>query len=58
MEWRGRRYTVRRILRRWRAPDGPGFRVEVTQGVFDLRYIEAEDMWTLKVHTSNQEDQR
>ncbi len=58
VEWHGRRYAVLRVLSRWRAPDGPGFRVEVTRGVLDLRYIEAEDRWTLEVHTSIEEDQR
>jgi hypothetical protein len=28
-EWHGRRYEVERIVKRWRTPSGPAFRVEV-----------------------------
>jgi hypothetical protein len=92
LDWQGQHYVVRRIVRRWRAPEGPGFRVEVTEldtpaqlesaspaadrweqprdkfegkqhapmgtRLFDLRYIEAEDRWTLDICNSIQEDQR
>jgi hypothetical protein len=29
VEWQGQRYEIKRILKRWRTPQGPGFRVEV-----------------------------
>jgi hypothetical protein len=29
VEWRGQRYEIKRILKRWRTPQGPGFCVEV-----------------------------
>ncbi len=29
VEWQGQRYEVKRIVKRWRTPQGPGFRVEV-----------------------------
>jgi hypothetical protein len=90
--WHARRYEVKRVVKRWRTPAGPGFRVQVFDlkpdqepqaqspgqeadrqksdvipsrrlimeggGLFDLQYREVEDEWTLKVHTSIQEDQR
>jgi hypothetical protein len=31
VEWHGQRYEVKRIARRWRTPQGPGFRVEVVR---------------------------
>ncbi len=59
-EWRGRRYEVKRIVKRWRTPEGPGFRVEIA-GISDLQppisklveliYLEAEDTWTLTVQS-------
>jgi hypothetical protein len=27
--WRARRYEVKRVIKRWRTPAGPGFRVQV-----------------------------
>jgi hypothetical protein len=30
-EWEGRRYDVERIVKRWRTPGGPCFRVEVAR---------------------------
>jgi hypothetical protein len=27
--WRARRYEVKRVVKRWRTPAGPGFRVQV-----------------------------
>lgn len=32
LEWHGRRYEVKRIVKRWRTPEGPCFRVEVAGG--------------------------
>ena len=68
--WRGERYEVQRIVKRWRTPAGPAFRVEVAQpksqtsnllspisGLVDLQYIEIEDQWTTAVHNTIQEDQ-
>lgn len=66
-EWRGQRYEVKRILKRWRTPQGPGFRVEVAgtsnfqspiSGLVDLTYVETEDNWTMAVPILIQEDQR
>ena len=58
IKWRGERFQVERVVKRWRTPDGPGFRVRVTgttdhefriTGPVDLFYLEAEDMWTMSV---------
>jgi hypothetical protein len=58
-EWRGQRYQVKRVVKRWRTPSGPGFRVEVAGvGRFDLVYLEFEDKWTLAIENSFKEDQR
>jgi len=65
--WQGRRYQVKRVIKRWRTPQGPGFRVEVTEisgsqspisQPVDLTYRENEDRWTLTVQHPIQEDQR
>jgi hypothetical protein len=65
-EWEGRRYRVERVVKRWRTPTGPGFRVEVASisnlqspmsNLFDLTYLESADQWTMTVQTK-QEDQR
>jgi hypothetical protein len=71
--WRGERYEVQRIVKRWRTPAGPAFRVKVAQpksqistrsvqsqipGLVDLQYVEIEDQWTMAVHNTIQEDQR
>jgi len=29
--WHGERYEVERIIKRWRTPEGPSFRVQATQ---------------------------
>jgi hypothetical protein len=56
-EWEGRRYEVERVVKRWRTPAGPGFRVEIsnlqspTSKFLDLTYSEIEDQWTLTVPT-------
>ena len=57
-EWRGARYEVVRVVKRWRTTTGPAFRVRVagitdhasriTEPV-DLFYLEAEDKWTMNV---------
>jgi hypothetical protein len=66
IEWRGQRYEVKRIVKRWRSPQGPGFRVEVTgisnlpssiPRLVDLTYLEIEDKWTMAVPKLIQEDQ-
>ena len=47
--WGGRRYQVERILKQWRSPRGPGFRVLASGGVpFELTYDEIKDQWSLK----------
>ena len=61
-EWRGQRYEVVRVVKRWRTPTGPAFRVEITAvksqipndkyqipKSVDLHYLELEDMWTMNV---------
>ncbi|MEJ2560866.1 MAG: hypothetical protein P8186_32525 [Anaerolineae bacterium] len=35
VEWKGQRYEVKRIVKRWRTPQGPHFRVEVA-GISNL----------------------
>jgi hypothetical protein len=65
-EWEGRPYQVERVVKRWRTPAGPCFRVEVAgisnlQPLFsnsvDLTYLESIDQWTMTVQIK-QEDQR
>ena len=57
-EWEGRRYEVARIVKRWRTPAGPGFRVEIAGisdpksqicHLVDLTYLESKDQWTMAV---------
>ncbi len=59
-EWEGRRYDVERIVKRWRTPAGPCFRVEVAgisnlqslnSNFVDLTYLESTDQWTMAVQT-------
>ena len=51
MVWRGRRFPVARVERRWRTPEGPAFSVETEQGAhFDLHYDELEDRWAIQPH--------
>ena len=65
-EWEGRRYQVERVVKRWRTPAGPCFRVEVAgipnlqpliSNFVDLTYLESTDQWTMTVQTQ-QEDRR
>lgn len=61
-EWQGRQYTVVRVVKRWRTPTGPTFRVEVAvrdsqvsnvepplPNLVDLHYRELEDTWRMSV---------
>jgi len=57
-EWRGHRYQVVRVVKRWRTPSGPAFRVDVIEisnsqtpvpKQVDLHYLELEDTWTMNV---------
>jgi hypothetical protein len=63
-EWRGHRYKVVRVVKRWRTPTGPAFRVEASSvqsrivngnhqvpKTVDLHYLEIEDFWTMDVHS-------
>ncbi len=59
-EWEGTRYHIERIVKRWRTPAGPCFRVQVAgvsnlqspiSNLFDLTYIESTDQWTMTVQT-------
>jgi len=46
--WNERRYRVERILKRWRSPHGPGFRVLTADNAqFELIYSTARDEWSL-----------
>jgi hypothetical protein len=46
--WEGQRYSVAEIEARWRAPDGPAFRVRTESGLqFNLAFHELEDRWTV-----------
>jgi hypothetical protein len=46
--WGSQRYQIERISKRWRSPDGPGFRVITADGAqFDLTFSEARDEWSL-----------
>jgi hypothetical protein len=65
-EWEGQRYQVEQVVKRWRTPAGPCFRVEVAgisnlksliSHFVDLTYLESTDQWTMTVQTK-QEDQR
>ncbi len=48
--WRGRRYQIEQILKRWRSPEGPGFWVLASGDVrFELIYSEANDEWALRL---------
>ncbi len=59
-EWEGRTYRVERVIKRWRTPAGPCFRVEAA-GIsnlqpliykfVDLTYIDSTDQWTMTVQT-------
>jgi hypothetical protein len=64
LEWGGRRFEVVRVVKRWRTPTGPVFRVEVAAAesqiighnaqiptLVDLHYLETEDRWTMRIHT-------
>jgi hypothetical protein len=47
--WQGRRFSVARIERRWRTPEGPAFCVETEAGVpFELCYSELEKVWSIQ----------
>ena len=63
VEWGGGRFEVVRIVKRWRTPTGPVFRVEVAAAesqivnhnsqiptLVDLHYQETEDRWTMRIH--------
>ena len=57
LKWDEQIFEVTRVVKRWRTPTGPVFRVEVTAPKsqipkwVDLHYLELEDRWTMKVHT-------
>ncbi len=59
-EWEATRYQVERVVKRWRTPAGPCFRVEVAgisnlkspiSKFVDLTYIESTNQWTMTVQT-------
>lgn len=52
--WRGQRYQVEQILKRWRSPEGPGFLVLTSGDIrFELIYSEADDEWALRLPADN-----
>ena len=47
--WHGKRHRVVRVERRWRAPEGPAFRVQAEPGgAFDLLFHETEGRWAVQ----------
>jgi len=49
--WQGQRQEVKEILKRWRTPQGKGFRVLTEAGeVFDLLYEEPGDTWLIEMN--------
>lgn len=52
--WHGGRYRVTQVEERWRTPEGPAFRVTAdSEEVFELRYHELEDRWTIRAESKN-----
>ncbi len=52
--WNDRRYRVEQILKRWRSPQGPGFRVLTADNAqFELTYNTARDEWSLHLPPGN-----
>jgi hypothetical protein len=46
--WKGQRYSIAKILKQWRSPEGPGFSVVTAQGTrFELTYNDTQDEWSL-----------
>jgi hypothetical protein len=47
--WEGRRYLIEEVLKQWRSPEGPGFRVLTAEGTqFELTYDATQDQWSLR----------
>ena len=57
LEWGEQLFEVVRVVKRWRTPTGPVFRVEVTASqsqvpkLVDLHYLELEDRWAMSVRS-------
>lgn len=60
LEWGEQLFKVVRVVKRWRTPTGPAFRVELarpqiasltsqTLNLVELHYLEFEDRWTMSV---------
>ena len=62
LEWGEQLFEVVRVVKRWRTPTGPAFRVELarpqtqiagltsqTLNLVELHYLEFEDRWTMSV---------
>ncbi|MCD6473021.1 hypothetical protein J7K55_07950 [Candidatus Aerophobetes bacterium] len=46
--WKGKRYRIKNILKRWREEQGEFFIVEVEEGEkYTISYNEKEDRWSL-----------
>jgi len=51
--WRGSQHDVEEVLKAWREPDGPRFRVRTTDGgLYRLAYDEATDTWRIRHYGS------
>ena len=49
IHWEGKRLDVKMVLAEWRSPDGKHFRIVTRdERVFECRYSEAEDAWTVE----------
>lgn len=56
---RGQRLVVKRVLRQWQAPMGPGFDVQVMDGRrFRVQFDEAADRWLVEEQSAPIRDQR
>ena len=50
--WARRRYKIKTIIKQWRSPEGPGFRVITESGLqCDLTYREDQDEWSVQSPT-------
>jgi hypothetical protein len=44
-----RRYLIEDVLKQWRSPEGPSFRVLTAEGMqFELTYDATQDQWYLR----------
>jgi hypothetical protein len=50
--WRGQRYEVERVIKRWRTPQGPGFRVEVGRPEYPWPAVQDRQISNIKYQIS------